>query len=100
MEKYGDGSKQMWLTEFGWTTKNAAPGYEYGALVSDQMQADYLVRAYQRAKADYPWMGVMAMWQLNFATVVGPNDEKAPWGLINADWSLRPSYTALKNMPK
>jgi hypothetical protein len=42
----------------------------------------------------------MAMWQLNFATVVGPNDEKAPWGLINADWSLRPSYTALKNMPK
>ncbi|MBN9390537.1 MAG: cellulase family glycosylhydrolase [Chloroflexi bacterium] len=100
MEKYGDGSKQMWLTEFGWTTKNAAPGYEYGALVSDQMQADYLVRAYQRAKADYPWMGVMAMWQLNFATVVGANDEKAPWGLINADWSLRPSYTALKNMPK
>jgi hypothetical protein len=100
MEKYGDGSKQMWLTEFGWTTRNAAPGYEYGALVSEQMQADYLVRAYQRAKAAYPWMGVMAMWQLNFATVVGPGDEKAPWGLINADWSLRPSYTALKNMPK
>jgi len=49
MEKYGDGAKQVWLTEFGWTTKNAAPGYEYGALVSEQQQADYLVRAFQIA---------------------------------------------------
>ncbi|MDB5081292.1 MAG: hypothetical protein JWP00_3216 [Chloroflexi bacterium] len=100
MEKYGDGSKQIWLTEFGWTTKNAAPGYEYGALVSEQQQASYLVRAFQRSKAMYPWMGVMTMWQLNFATVVGPEDEKAPWGLIRADWSTRPSYDALKAMPK
>lgn len=100
MEKYGDGSKQIWLTEFGWTTQNNAPGYEYGALVSEQQQASYLVRAFQRSKAQYPWMGVMAMWQLNFATVVGPNDEKAPWGLIRSDWSTRPSYDALKAMPK
>jgi hypothetical protein len=40
------------------------------------------------------------MWQLNFATVVGPNDEKAPWGLIRSDWSTRPAYEALKAMPK
>lgn len=100
MERYGDGSKQIWLTEFGWTTKNAAPGYEYGALVSEQQQASYLVRAFQRSKAQYPWMGVMAMWQLNFATVVGPDDEKSPWGLIRSDWSTRPSYDALKAMPK
>ncbi len=100
MEKYGDGAKQIWLTEFGWTTKNQAPGYEYGALVSEQMQADYLVRAYQRAKQNYPWMGVMSLWQLNFAILVGPEDEKGPWGLIRSDWSPRPSYLALKNMPK
>ncbi|HEX2914282.1 MAG TPA: cellulase family glycosylhydrolase [Chloroflexia bacterium] len=100
MVKYGDANKQIWLTEFGWTTKNQAPGYEYGALVSDQQQADYLVRAYQRAKTNYPWMGVMAMWNLNFATVVGPADEKAPWGIINSDWSTRPAYEALKAMPK
>ncbi len=100
MEKYGDSSKQMWLTEFGWTTKNAAPGYEYGALISEDVQAKYLVRAYQRAKTTYPWMGVMSLWQLNFATFLSPNDEKAPWGLLRADFSTRPAYEALKAMSK
>jgi hypothetical protein len=45
-------------------------------------------------------MGVMAVWNLNFATVVGPDDEKGPWGLIRRDWSLRPAYLALKAMTK
>jgi hypothetical protein len=100
MEKYGDSAKQVWLTEFGWTTKNAAKGYEYGALISEDLQAQYLVRAFQRSKDNYPWMGVMSVWQLNFATFVSAYDEKAPWGLIRSDWSLRPSYLALKAMSK
>jgi hypothetical protein len=100
MEKYGDANKQVWLTEFGWTTSNAAPGYEYGALVSEQQQANYLVGAFQRSKTQYPWMGVMSVWQLNFATFLSPADEKGPWGLIRGDWSTRPSYDALKAMPK
>lgn len=100
MEKYGDSKKQVWLTEFGWTTKNAAPGYEYGALNTEQEQADYLVRAYERAKTLYPWMGVMSLWQLNFATFVEAKDEKVPWGIIRADWSPRPAYSALQAMPK
>lgn len=100
MEKYGDGKKQVWLTEFGWTTKNEAPGYEYGKDVTDELQAQYLVRAYEKAKADYPWMGVMSLWNLNFSTVVPPTDEKYPWSIINGDWSPRPAYEALKKMPK
>ncbi len=100
MERYGDGEKQLWLTEFGWTTVNQAPGYEYGKYISEDIQAKYLVRAYQRAKTEYPWMGVMTLWQLNFATFVSAQDEKAPWGLIRSDWSPRPSYLALKAMPK
>jgi polysaccharide biosynthesis protein PslG len=80
MEQNGDGGKQIWLTEFGWTTKNPAAGYEYGAFVTEELQAKYLVRAFERAKAQYPWMGVMTVWQLNFATVVSDTDEKAAWG--------------------
>ena len=52
MEQNGEGGKQIWLTEFGWTTYNTAPGYEYGQLISDQQQADYLVRAFQKGKND------------------------------------------------
>ncbi|MCC6629838.1 MAG: beta-galactosidase [Chloroflexi bacterium] len=100
MEKFGDSNKQMWLTEFGWTTKNQAKGYEYGQYNSDQDQAAYLVRAYQLAKQKYPWMGVMAMWNLNYSTIVKPEDEKYSWSIINSDYTPRPAYTALKAMPK
>ena len=97
----GDGNKQMWLTEFGWSTFNEAPGYEYGQLITDQMQADYLVRAFQKGKNDYPWLGVMCVWNLNFSTIGLPaNDEKVPWSVINADFSPRPAFTALANMRK
>jgi hypothetical protein len=102
MEQAGEGNKQMWLTEFGWTTYNTAPGYEYGQVISDQMQADYLRRAFEKGKNDYPWMGVMCVWNLNFSTLPWlPNtDEKVPWSVLNRDFSPRPSYTALQQMPK
>ncbi|HET7034201.1 MAG TPA: beta-galactosidase [Thermomicrobiaceae bacterium] len=95
-----DAAKQIWLTEFGWTTANQAPGYEYGAQNSDQDQANYLVRAFQIGQTEWPWIGPMFVWNLNYSVVSPPSDEKTPWAVLNADWSPRPSYTALKNMPK
>jgi hypothetical protein len=95
-----DAAKQIWLTEFGWTTANQAPGYEYGAQNSDQNQADYLVRAYQIARNQWPWIGVMSVWNLNYSVISSPSDEKSPWSVLNSDWSPRPAYTALKEMPK
>jgi hypothetical protein len=95
-----DAAKQIWLTEFGWTTTNQAPGYEYGAQVSDQDQATYLVRAFEIARNQWPWIGVMSVWNLNYSVISSPSDEKSPWAVLNSDWSPRPSYTALKEMPK
>ncbi len=101
MEQNGDSAKQMWLTEFGWPTATDAPGYEYGKLISEQKQGDYLVRAYQKGVNDYPWMGVMCVWNLNFQTIGLPStDEKYPWAVLYPDYSPRPAYTALKNMAK
>lgn len=100
MEEAGDSQKQIWITEFGWTTKNAAKGYEYGQYVSEDDQAKYLVRAYEWAKQNWPWVGVMFLWNLNFSTVSPPTDEKTPWSIINADYSPRPAYDAVKRMPK
>jgi hypothetical protein len=101
MEEAGDGQKQAWITEFGWTTKNQAKGYEYGEFVSEQQQAEYLVNAYKWAQDKWSgWCGVMFLWNLNFSTVSQPSDEKYPWSVINADYSPRPAYVALKAMPK
>jgi polysaccharide biosynthesis protein PslG len=100
MEDYGDSNKQIWLTEFGWSTKNEAPGYEYGSVISEQLQAQYIVRAFEKGQKDYPWMGVMFLWTLNHSVVVPPTDEKYPWAVIRGDWSPRPAYDAIKNMAK
>jgi polysaccharide biosynthesis protein PslG len=42
------------------------------------------------------------VWNLNFSTLQGisPEDEKVPWAVLNPDFSSRPAFTALKNMPK
>ena len=31
---------------------------------------------------------------------ISPEDEKVPWAVLNPDFSARPAFTALKNMPK
>lgn len=99
MEKHGD-RRPVWITEFGWTTANPAPGYEYGQYVSEEQQAAYLVEAFAIARQRWPWVTGMFVWNLNFSTIVDPKDEKGPWSVLNADWSPRPAYRALSAMPK
>lgn len=99
MVKYGDGNKKLWFTEVGWSTANANPDYAYGAHNTEAEQAKFLVDAFTMSK-NWGWVGAMFVWNLNFQTVVGANDEKYPYGIVRSDWSPRPSYTALQNLPK
>ncbi|HET6318873.1 MAG TPA: cellulase family glycosylhydrolase [Chloroflexota bacterium] len=102
MVRNGDTAKKMWLTEFGWSTFNPAPGYEYGADITEQLQADYLVRAYALTRTTYPWVGAMFVWNLNFAALpdISPVDEKPPFSIIRKDFTPRPAYFALQAMVK
>ncbi len=69
----GDGGKQIWATEAGWLIDPA----DYGQWcdwpdrnwqkVSPDIQAAYLVRAYQYAYANWPWLGVLVTFNLDFA---------------------------------
>lgn len=99
MDEFGD-ERPMWVTEFGWTTENQAEGYEYGADVSEEDQANYLVDAFEVARERMPWISGMFVWNLNFSIMTPPEDEKFPWSVLNDDWSPRPAYTALQQMPK
>ena len=102
MVRSGDAPKRMWLTEFGWSLPNPAPGYAYAAQNTPQVQADYLVRAYTLARTQYPWVGGMFVWNLNFSTLpdIPRDDEKLPFSILNPDFTPRPAYDALKAMPK
>ena len=66
MVQYGDGSKQIWATEFGWPVGTGGGAHPAGQHNSAEVAGDYYVRAYQWAKAQ-GWVGVMFAWQLDFS---------------------------------
>jgi hypothetical protein len=42
----------------------------------------------------------MMQWNLNFQLAVPQTDEKWGFGVLREDWSARPAYNALAQMPK
>ena len=104
MVKYGDSAKRIWPTEFGWSTFDAlgtsAPaGYEYANHNTEAKQAQYLVRSIEMMR-NWGWVGPVFVWNLNFGPASGAHDEKAGFGVLRPDWSPRPAYHALRDMPK
>jgi polysaccharide biosynthesis protein PslG len=105
MEQNGESAKTIWLTEFGWDSCVGAPaprGYEYCQLTTREEQAQYIVRAFQIGKNEWPWMGVMFLWNLNYAAIPGisPEDEKYGWSILGPGFTNLPAFEAVKAMPK
>jgi hypothetical protein len=99
MQKYGDGRKKIWPTEFGWATRwTGDTSYGYAQDNTEQEQADWTVQAYKLMK-QWGFVGVAFLWNLNFEVVAG-GTEKAQWGIVRGDWSPTPTYSALKAMKK
>jgi hypothetical protein len=78
MQANGLGGKKMWATEYGWITDPPShclnnPGWQGRAwqIVSEQKQADNLVGSFAYASSNWPWMGAMFIFNLNF--------NEAPW---------------------
>lgn len=100
MEANGDADKPIWLTEMGWSTANADPAYGFGVDNSEEDQAQFLVDAFRLIRDSAPYITHAFVWNLNFQSVIGPEDEKFAFGLLRPDGSPRPAYTALKEMTK
>jgi hypothetical protein len=100
MEKYGDGQKQMWVTEYGWCSDVRPDGYEECKYNTPEQQGQYIVGAMQRSKKYYPWMGPMFLWNLNFSTFQEWYTGPSHFSIINGDFSPRPAYTIIKKRPR
>jgi hypothetical protein len=103
MVKNGDTAKRVALLEFGWTTDPRPDSPYRWHAVSDQKQADYLVRAYKYAIKHWrPWIGAMTLIYMPDAQW-GKDDEQTYWSIIYPGYPqllMRPAYLALKAMPK
>ena len=88
----GDSAKNMWITEFGWSTTTAAYG------VSEATQADFLTKALTKAEREYPYV-TTAFWY-SFRNPIGyehdPTNLEANWGLVKGDLTPKPAFTAVQ----
>ncbi len=102
MVRHGDAGKQVFITEFGWTSDPVHPEYAWHA-VTEQQKADYLLRAYRYAKEHWaPWIGLMSV--IYMVDPFWGEQHEQYWWAINEpcypDFRPRPAYEALKAMPK
>jgi len=112
MEAHGDGDRPVWSTEFGWLLDAAEEvvdcasywdsiGFDWQK-VSAEEQADYLERAFAYADANWPWMGVMFVSNLDFS-MTGWYDTCDPlnwFSVLAPDGASRLAHTALLEMDK
>lgn len=54
---HGDETKPVWFTHFGWKTSSDSG-------IDPNTQADFLVSGLARARAEWPWSGLMFGWDL------------------------------------
>ncbi len=95
MVQYGDGDKQIWMTEFGWTTDPINPAYAWYR-VSEEEKGDYLVRAFRLARERWaPWIGVMVLWTMPDPRWT-PRQEEYYWAVLDPDGTERASYRRLR----
>ena len=64
------------------------------------MQARYLVDALTLVERQYPYVGAMFVYNLNFRTLGRPGTSDHGFGILNEDFSPRPAYDALQAADK
>ena len=97
MVRNGDAAKPVWASEAGWNAPppEAPEPYPWGN-VNPQQQARYTVRALERARDEWPWMGVINVWYLKQADTENMQSAFAGFRLLDPDFTPRPVYRAIQ----
>ncbi|MFQ5459945.1 MAG: hypothetical protein ACE5EL_04050 [Anaerolineae bacterium] len=98
-ESFGDGDRRVAILEMGWSSDPVHPEYAWHR-VTEAQKADYLVRAYQYAAANWrPWIGPMiTIFMCNADWTQA--DEQYWWCIDEPNGAPRPAFEALRAMPK
>jgi O-antigen ligase len=91
MEAYGDGEKAIWAGNFGWNSLPedwTGPPSIWGQ-VDYETQVDYTGEALDRARQEWPWIGLMFLE--NWEPAAPPDDPR--WGFSHAGNTVLAGYT-------
>jgi Cellulase (glycosyl hydrolase family 5) len=102
MTEMGDANTPMWATEYGWLTDSGTYLGQYDWMkVSERDQAAYVLRSFQYAQKNWPWMKGMLLSNLDASTTPyhsGPEDGMPWFSILNSDYSPRQAYSDFKSM--
>ena len=92
-----DGHKPIWISEMNW---NAAPvdvEPRYGRVSLEEQSAN-LPLAFERIRADWPWLGVANVWYLKRATDLWEQNRQpeAYFRLLAPDFTPQPVYESFR----
>lgn len=104
LDKSGNPDLPLWVTEFGWGSFEGLGGsppdeVAFMNAVNEKQQADYTLRAIELA-SQWPGIGPLIIWNLNFAPRFGNAFAESGFSLISVDGSPRPVYHSLTTIPK
>jgi hypothetical protein len=83
-------SQLIWITELGYTIQ---PGLHPDVSPTDQ--ASYLLGAFERVRADWPWVEMFTVWNLSY---MGGDEEMQGFSIINPDQSPRLAFDVIQDM--
>ncbi len=99
----GDGAKPIWIGEMAWnpvpdeaTVPNIADRLNYGQ-VTDEQAARYAVEGYERARQEWPFVGVVCYWFFKRADEHEKNQSWYYFRMVDPDFTPRPVYGAVKD---
>ena len=101
MVRNGDEDKQVAILEMGWVlSQDIHADYTWHG-VSEQEQADYLVRAYRYARQHWqPWIGLMTTIYIADFDWTPEANEQYWWSIVLPDGTPRLAFQALAEMDK
>ncbi|MBI3733342.1 MAG: hypothetical protein HY259_07785 [Chloroflexi bacterium] len=97
MVQNGDEHKAIWASEVGWNAiPKDHPAFPNFGRATDEQVARYLPQAYERAQAEWPWMGMMAYWFFKRASDVEQGQSWYFFKMLNPNFTPMPVYEAMK----
>jgi hypothetical protein len=94
MARHGDSDKEVWFTEFGWSSHpNGEDLQDWQLGVSERQQAEFLVRALRHIDANYG--SVTRAYWYNERNRTDSDIHTNNYGLLRADLSPKPVYEAV-----
>jgi polysaccharide biosynthesis protein PslG len=99
----GDAAKPIWIGEMAWnpvpdekTAPDIVNRLNYGQVTDDQA-ARYAVEGYERARQEWPFVGVVCYWFFKQADEHEKNQSFYYFRMVDPDFTARPIYSAIKD---